>query len=312
MKSILKFKWVSVLLLVAIMLVGCGDDNKEEKTDKAKESTSYTVKDDRGVEVTFDKVPETVISLQPSNTEILYALGVGDKVIGVTDYDNYPKEALDVERVSDSVTFNSERIVALNPDVVIAYTNGSEDAIKALEDLGVKVFVIQAAAAFKDVYGDITQIAQVMGKENEGKELNKDIQAQIADVQKKVEAVKTPKSVYLEVSPSPDIYGTGAATFQQEILQAANAKNVFDDQEGWIKLSDEQVITKNPDVILTTVYYTEDPASEILGRTGWDTITAVKNKAVYKLDADISSRPGPRIGQAVENVAKSVYPDLFK
>lgn len=316
MKDLLKFKWMSVVVLAATMLVGCGDDKTEGKsstdTQKVEETTGYTVVDDRGEEITFEQAPETVISLQPSNTEILYALGAGDKLVGVTDYDNYPEEALNVERVSDTVKFNSERIVELNPDVVIAYTIGDEAAITALEDLGVKVFVIASATSFDEVYGDITQIAQVMGIDDKGTVLNEKIQAQIADVQEKVVNLEATKNVYLEVSPTPDVYTTGAATFQQEILEAANVTNIFDDQEGWVKVADEQVITKNPDVILTTVYYTEDPVSEILGRQGWETISAIQNKEVYQIDGDAATRPGPRIGEAVEQVAKIVYPELFE
>lgn len=303
--------------MLALVLVGCGttDEEKNGETSqeqKSTEATGYKVTDDRGVEVTFDAVPKTVVSLQPSNTEILFALGVGDKIVGATDYDTYPAEAQNIERVSDSMTFNSERILALKPDVVIAYTTGQDDALKGLEDAGVKVFVIQSAASFKDVYGDIEQIATVMGVEDKGEQLNKDIRAKIANVQAKVKDVEKQKNVYLEISPKPDIYTTAAGTFQQEILNAANVSNVFADQKGWVKVSEEDVIAKNPEVILTTVNYAKDPAAEIIARNGWNTITAIQNKAVYYVDADISTRPGPRIGEAVELVAKAVYPELFQ
>lgn len=319
MKKLLNFQWLTVLML-ALVLTGCGTADKANNDDATKEDqqveqTGYKVTDDRDVEVAFDAVPKTVVSLIPSNTEILFALGVGDKVIGATEYDTYPEEAKKIERVSDSVTFDSEKIVALKPDVVLAYYTGNDetlDALKGLEDAGVKVFVIQSAASFEDVYGDIQQIADVMGVQDKGEQLNKEIKAQIADVQAKVKTVATPKNVYLEISPKPDIYTTAAGTFQQEILDAANVHNVFGDQTGWVKVSEEDVIAKNPQVILTTVNYTEDPVGEILGRDGWNTISAIQDKAVTFIDTDISNRPGPRIGEAVEMVAKAVYPELFK
>jgi len=318
-KKLLNFQWLTVLML-ALVLTGCGTADKANNDDATKEDqqveqTGYKVTDDRDVEVAFDAVPKTVVSLIPSNTEILFALGVGDKVIGATEYDTYPEEAKKIERVSDSVTFDSEKIVALKPDVVLAYYTGNDetlDALKGLEDAGVKVFVIQSAASFEDVYGDIQQIADVMGVQDKGEQLNKEIKAQIADVQAKVKTVATPKNVYLEISPKPDIYTTAAGTFQQEILDAANVHNVFGDQTGWVKVSEEDVIAKNPQVILTTVNYTEDPVGEILGRDGWNTILAIQDKAVTFIDTDISNRPGPRIGEAVEMVAKAVYPELFK
>jgi len=318
-KKLLNFQWLTVLMLV-LVLTGCGTADKASndettKDDQQVEQSGYKVTDDRDIEVAFDAVPKTVVSLIPSNTEILFALGVGDKVIGATEYDTYPEEAKKIERVSDSVTFDSEKIVALKPDVVLAYYTGNDetlDALKGLEDAGVKVFVIQSAASFEDVYGDIQQIADVMGVQDKGEQLNKEIKAQIADVQAKVKTVATPKNVYLEISPKPDIYTTAAGTFQQEILDAANVHNVFGDQTGWVKVSEEDVIAKNPQVILTTVNYTEDPVGEILGRDGWNTILAIQDKAVTFIDTDISNRPGPRIGEAVEMVAKAVYPELFK
>ncbi|MDM5250652.1 helical backbone metal receptor [Lysinibacillus sp. G4S2] len=318
MKKMFKLQWLSVLML-AFVLVGCGakeDTNKEtvSKEDQQVEKTSYKVKDDRGVEVEFNAVPKTIVSLQPSNTEILFALGVGDKIVGATEFDTYPEEAKKIERVSSSTTFNSERILALKPDVVIAYTTGSDDenlnALKVLEDAGIKVFAIKSATSFDDVYGDIQQVASVMGIEDKGEKLNEDIKAKIAEVQAKVKDVKA-KNIYLEISPKPDIYTTGSGTFQQEILNAANVKNVFADLESWQKVSEEDVIAKNPEVILTTVN-TENSAAEILARGGWNSITAIQNKAVYFIDPDISNRPGPRIGEAVELIAKAVYPELFK
>ena len=311
LKKIFNFQWLSVLML-AFLLVGCGTAEDTTKEGAPSEETGYKVTDDRGVEVAFDTVPETVVSLQPSNTEILFALGVGDKIVGATDYDTYPPEALEIERVSDSVVFNSERILELNPDVVIAYTIGEEEAVKVLEDAGVKVFVVQSATSFEDVYGDIEQLATVMGVKDKGEQLNKEIKAKIADVQAKVADVTTPKNVYYEVSPLPSIYTTAGDTFQQEILDAAKVNNIFGDQKGWIQVSEEDIIAKNPEVILTTTNYIEDAVGEILGRNGWNTIQAVQNKQVFLLDADTLSRPGPRIGEAVELVAKAIYPELFQ
>lgn len=305
MKNLFSLKWLALVVL-AILLVGCGTDKKSVE-DKA----NYTVADDRGVKVTFDKVPETIVSLQPSNTEILFALGEGKKIIGATEYDMYPKEAQKIERVGNTLEFNGERIIELNPDVVFAYSNAPEATIKLLEDAGLKVFVINSSESVADVYENIDKIAQVMQDEDTSKKLIADIKAQIKAVQEKVASVKTSKKVYFEIAPSPDIYTTGSGTFQQELLELANVKNVFDDQESWVQISEEQVIEKNPEVILSSVEGKEN-VDNILGRAGWDKITAVQNKDVYYVDKDVTSRPGPRIGEALELIAKTVYPDAFK
>ncbi|MFJ7512415.1 ABC transporter substrate-binding protein [Peribacillus simplex] len=316
MKRTLRFSWISMLMLT-LFLSGCGvnddqaaPDNKDTK--KAEEIKDYTVTDDTGKKIKFEKIPEKVVSLQPSNTEILFALEQGDKVVGVTDFDNYPEEAKNIEHVSDSVNINAEKIIALKPDAIIAYTIGDEATLKPLEDAGIPVFIIKSAANFDDVYGDIGQIAKVMGVAEKGDELVKDIKSQIASVEEKVETLNEKEQTYFEISPAPEIYTAGAETFQHEILDTAGIKNIFDDQKGWVKVSDEEIVKRNPKSIITTATYTDDAVGEIKSRKGWEDIDAVKNDDVHLLDENVMSRPGPRIGEAVELAAKTVYPDLFK
>ena len=305
-------------LTATLLLVACSGENTTENQGKesteTKEVTSgpYTVVDDRGKEITFNKVPETIVSLQPSNTEILFSLGAGDKIIGATDYDTYPEAAKDIERVSDSYTFNAERIVELNPDVVIAYTIGDEAQVAQLEAAGLNVFVIASAATFDDVYSNIEQLGDVVGQTAKADEIIEEIQTQIETVQEKTANLTEKKQAYFEIKPAPDIWTTAAGTFQNDILLAAGVENIFADQEGWFSVASEDVITRNPEVILTTVYYTEDPVGEINSRTSWNTIQAIQNGQVYQLDADVLGRPATRLGEAVEIVAETVYPELFK
>ena len=315
-----KMKWVAPVA-AALLLAACGAEEEKASNELAKNQETveqgqaagpYTVVDDRGIEVTFNEVPETIVSLQPSNTEILYELGVGEQIVGATDYDTYPEAAQKIERISTSTVINAERIVELNPDVVVAYTIGDESQITQLEDAGLKVFVIASATSFDDVYTDIIQLSEVMGIEEKGEEVVAGIKAQIAAVQEKTDTVGTKKKVYYEVSPAPDIWTTGNNTFQQEIMNAAGVENTFADQNSWLSVTEEDVITRNPEVIITPATYMENAVDEILGRAGWDKIKAVSDKAVVLVDGDVMSRPGPRIGQAVEIMAEAVYPELFK
>lgn len=314
-----KNKWM-VALAATLLLAACSSDEtktdgkveQEKQTASENDGAPYTVVDDRGVEVTFDEVPETIVSLQPSNTEILFELGVGEQIIGATDFDTYPEAAQEIERVSTSTVINAERILELDPDVVIAYTIGEEAQIAQLEDAGLKVFVIASAATFDDVYTDIIQLSEVMDVKEKGEEIVTDIKAQIETVQEKKATIDKKKKAYYEVSPAPDLWTTGSSTFQQEIMDHANVENIFADQTSWISVTEEDVITRNPEIIITPATYMENAVEEILGRTGWDKIQAVTEKAVYLVDGDIMSRPGPRIGEAVEIMAQSVYPELFK
>ncbi|WP_413377917.1 ABC transporter substrate-binding protein [Alkalihalobacillus sp. 1P02AB] len=308
-------KWLSIFITI-LFLTACQTDTNEPGDgaqgigDDAE--SSYTVTDDEGTEITFEQAPETVVSLQPSNTEILFALGVGDKVVGATDFDNYPEEALEIQRVSDSMNIDAEAIIALNPDVIIAYTIGQREMIEPLIDAGIPIFVIESATSFEDVYGDIEQIAAIMGVSEKGEQLNAEIQAQVAAVEENLQNLEDEKQIYFEISPAPEIYTTGDATFQQEIMNKASVINVFGDQEGWIKLSEEEVVSRNPEAIFTTVHYVDDPIAEIKARDGWDVISAIQNDQVFLVDGDILSRPGPRIGEAVELLAKEAYPELFE
>ncbi|MDN3426585.1 ABC transporter substrate-binding protein [Microbacterium sp. APC 3898] len=306
------FKYLSIGAL-AFTLTACQSETSDTETaSESEKQTSYTVTDDLDNELKFEEVPATVVSLIPSNTEILYEIGAGEKIIGATDYDNYPAEAAEVERVSDSVVFNAERIIELDPDVVIGYSTGGPTGYEELEAAGIQVFVIESAESFEDVYGDIEQISTVMGLEDKGEEVIGSIQQQIEEVQEKVSDVEEKRQLYVEISPSPEIYTTGQKTFQQEILDHANVENLFGDLEGWPQISEEEVIQRNPKIIATTVSYTEDPIEEIKAREGWNSIDAVENDQVFFVDSDITSRPGPRIGEAVELVAKTVYPEAFK
>lgn len=315
----------SFLLLsipLALTLGACQDDTAEapateetteETTTETASDAPYTVTDDRGEELEFEQAPETIVSLIPSNTEIVFALDAGDQLVGVTDYDNYPEAAQDIERVSDSVEFNAEKIIQLDPDVVLAYSTGeAPPALSQLEDADIPVFVIESATSFDEVYGDIEQIASVLAKEEKGAEVIEGIQSQIENVQERLAAVEEQKEVYVEISPSPEIYTTGKSTFMQEILDHAQVTNAFEDLEGWPSISEEEVITRDPEVILTTVSYVEDAVGDIEARDSWSAVDAIENEEVHFIDSDITSRPGPRIGEAVQLVAETVYPELME
>lgn len=317
-------KFYSLLLammLVLGVLAGCGETKTEDNINSGQSTTEeasfpVTIKDASDQEVVIDEKPEKLVSLMPSNTEIVFALGLGDELVGVSDYDNYPAEAAEKEKVG-GMEFNVEKIISLNPDVVLAHASSAHNSTEGLQqirDAGIDVVVVNDAANFEDVYGSIDMIGQATGTTKEAEQLVADMKGKLADIKEKAATISdsNKKSVYIEVSEDP-LFTTGKNTFMQEMLDTINASNVFS-EEGWIQVDQEAVIAANPDVIITTygAYAKEEPIDQISSRKGWEDIAAVKEKQIVDVDSDMVTRSGPRLVEGVEAIAEAVYPDVFK
>lgn len=320
------------LLLATGLLAGCGDNadkskenagteqNTEQEENQAtqQEEVAFpvTIKDALDNDVVIEAKPERIVSLIPSNTEIAFALGLGTEVVGVNDYDNYPEEVAEKEKVG-SMDFNVEKIISLNPNLVLAHASGAHNSVEGLQqlrDAGIAVLVVNDAKNFEEVYDSINMIGTASGVKEEAEKL-------VASMKEKIDAVKTKaqeikeedrKTVFVEVSPSPEIYAVGANTFLNEMLEMLHADNIIT-EEGWPKIDPEAIIESNPDVIITTHgYYTEDPVADVVGRDGWQDINAVKNQQVIDVHSDKVTRTGPRLVEGVEELAKAIYPEVFK
>lgn len=182
-----------------------------------------------------------------------------------------------------------------------------KEQVEQLEAAGIKVFVIDSPSTIDDIYGDIKQVAEVMGVEEEGDKVVSNIQKQIDNVKEKTANVDEKKKVYFEIQPAPQIWTIGSGTFQQEIIEASGVENIYADKQQWVEINEEDVIKRNPEAIITTSSLKND----ILARQGWSTVTAIQNKEVYEFDNEVFSIPGPRIGEAAELLAKTIYPELF-
>lgn len=326
MKDFIK-KWslLSIVLLLTLgMIVGCSSnesDTKNQESNKTSEksdnSTAFpvTITDDADRKVKIEKEPESIVSIQASPTEIAFALGLGEKVVGVSDYDNYPKEVEKIQKVG-AQDINSEVVLSLQPDMVFVTDYHYEthpDILKQFEDAGINVIVVGDAASFKDVYGKIEMIGKATGTEKKAKEIVTDMQNRLEKIKETAKnEVKDKKRVWVEVAPAPDIYTTGKGTFMHEMLEAIQAVNVAEDQEGWVKLTEEEIVKLNPDVIITTYgYYVDEPSKQVLSREGWAEVPAIKDKQVFDVENDTVTRPGPRLIEGVETLAKFIYPEVF-
>lgn len=302
MRKVLSF--FVALSLVLISLTGC---NAQKEENNKREFV--TIKDSDGTEVTIANKPERIISLVPSSTEIIYALGLGEKIVGVTTYDDYPEDVKSKEKIGD-LTVNTEKVVSLNPDLIIANSlNG--DAIERLRNLGLTVLVADAKT-LNDVYTTIEMIGKATGASNKSAEMvasmKKDVE-EIKNIVKEIPQDKKPK-VWIEINE--ELFTTGKGTFMHEIIEMAGGINIASDLEGWKQFTEEEIIQRNPDVILNTyAHMNSNAAKQIKERTKWQKMNAVKNGKVYDVDSNRMSRPSPRIIEGLKEVANILHPELF-
>lgn len=321
MKSLWKL-WITAAL-AALLLTACGQDSTEPAvldeevespdTEQTEAAFPVTVTDAIGNDITLEEAPDAIVSMMPSNTEILFALGLGEEVKAVTDFDNYPPEAAEKEKIG-GMEFNVEKIVSLSPDVVFAHESAlstGEAGFQQIRDAGINVFIVDNAVDFETTYATIEDMGKLTGKTEEAEKIVSDMKAKVEEVQGKVADVE-PKTVLVETSPRPEIYSPAGNTFMDEMLKMVKAENVVGDLEGWVKVDPEEIVNRNPDVILTTYGgYVEDPLTEVTERDGFDSVTAVKNGAIVDLDADLTNRQAPRLADGLEAIAKAIYPEVF-
>lgn len=295
-------KIISILLVLVLVTAaaGCSDQAK---------SNDITVTDSRGVAVQMNSLPQKIVSLTPSDTEILYALGAGDRVIAVSEYCNYPEDVKKKQKLPTGEKLSMESLLALKADVIfLGKMSVMEDQIKQLEESGAKI-IITEANTLEETYKVIEMIGAAVGKTEEAASVIAGMKAGFEKIRSQA-AHQKPVKVYVEVSPLEyGLWSCGKGTFVQELLDMTGAQNIFSDVEGWSAVSEEQVLERNPDIILTTaspLTGIEDPAGEISGRANWTELSAVKNGKVFMLDADMLSRPGPRLVDAAHQIQETM------
>ena len=266
--------------------------------------SGLTVTDMTGREITLDAPASKIVALTASDVEIIYALGAGDLLVGRGEYCDWPTEVLDKPVVKSGAETNLEEILALEPDVVLMATMAqTKDQVEALEAAGVKV-IVSDAQDLEGVYTAITLIGSVVGKNDEAEALVKEMQDTFAEIRAKAE--NTGKTVYFEVSPLQwGLWAAGKGTFMDELAEICGLTNAFAEADGWLEVSEEQVLAKDPDYIVTTSMYWGEgptPVEEIASRAGWDQLKAVQNNQIFNADSNAITRPGPRLMDAVRDL----------
>ncbi len=276
----------------------------------ASEDSSVTVTDMTGREITLEEPATRIVALTPSDCEILYAIGAGDTLVGRGEYCDYPEEVMEIPSVQSGADTNIEQIIALEPQVLLMSTMAqTEEQIAQLEKAGIQV-VVSDAQDIEGVYTTVEMIGDLMGKEEEAQEVVDHMKETFEEIQEKSTGDGT-ETIYFEVSPLEyGLWAAGKDTFMDEVAKMMGLKNIFEDVSGWGEVSEEQVLERNPDYILTiNMYFGEGPTpeEEIMSRKGWENITAVKNEAIFNLQNNELSRPAPRLADGAKMLFDFVY-----
>lgn len=276
----------------------------------APEAAGVTVTDMTGREITLDAPATRVVALSASDCEIIYALGAGELLVGRGEYCDYPAEVLEVPAVQSGAETNIEQIIALEPQVLFMTKMAqTEEQLAALEAAGVHV-VVSDAQDIAGVYEAIGMIGTLLGREAEAGTMVADMVAAFDDVAARA-AGDGSETIYFEVSPLQyGLWAAGADTFMDEIAQMLGLTNAFADVSGWAEVSEEQVLSRDPDYIVTiSMYYGEGPTpvEEIQGRAGWENVSAVKNGKILNLQNNELSRPSYRLAEGARMLCDFVY-----
>jgi len=305
-----------IALVLAVILLGCSYHSTTHSIGNfliKENSTHVIVKDDFGYVVVVKKYPKRIVSLAPSNTEILFALGLGDRVVGVTDYCNYPQEVLELKREGKIVsvggysTVDVERVVRLKPDLVVASYGNGFGVIKALRDFGITVIVLNPKNV-TDIMRDVELLGKVCGAEENATKLVEWMKDEIDKVRAKKHPWR-PKIVHI-VWNDP-VWVSGRNTFIDDVIRIAGGVNAVN-ESGWVVLSLEDLIRMNPDIIIVNSGNGMDSKGEnilydwVMNNSYLKRLRAVQCGNVYVIDADIICRPSYRVVYAIENVSRVI------
>ena len=270
--------------------------------------------DDLGREVEIPFSCERIISLSPSNTEIVFALSLGEKLVGVTTYCNYPEEAKEKEKIGTITEVSLEKIVELEPDIVLASSLTPREVVGRLESLGIKVFVLDPKS-ISEVMEDIEKTGILLGVETRGKELKRELEQKIKEVEDRVSHLSPEErpTVFHLLWHEP-LWTAGKDTFINEFITLAGGKNVVEDLSGYVTVDLEEFIRRNPDIITVVENHGEGgnlPYQFLLSDSRLQVIKAIQNHKVFPVDADIVSRSSPRVVDALYTFAHIIHPEIF-
>lgn len=304
------------LLLIAILTAACGPAAPAPTATPTLEPTPVPISstDGLGKTITLAQPAQRIVSLAPSNTEILFAIGAGAQVVGRDEFSNYPEAALDLPTVGGSFGgYNEEAIVNLEPDLVLAAEINTPEQVSAIEALGLTVYYLPNPTTLDGMNTNLVTLAALTGHEVETQVLVDDLTARVNAILEKAGNVKTKPSVFYELdSTDPSApYTAGPGTFLDTLINLAGGTNAAADLgASWGQLSIEALVLQNPEIILLGDAAYGVTVDSVKERAGWETLSAVQNEQVYPFNDDLVSRPGPRLVDGLEALFALLHPEM--
>jgi iron complex transport system substrate-binding protein len=303
------------LVVACAMIAGCGGIKSQAPASEAQSKTvvskqtvyPITLKDGAGRSVTIAAEPKRIISVAPSNTEMVFALGKGSLLVGRSDFDDFPAEAKSVESIGGFFPPNFEKIVSLKPDLMLLVAGSVADRDKLVNDYKINVFVVDPQN-FAALYESIGTLGQVLNSQEAATKVVGEMQKSVKEITDKTAKATTKPKVFYEVWNEP-LMTAGTDTFVDELITMAGGINAGGDVKGWAPYSLEKLQAGNPDLLITG----KDQVDKVKGRKGWEGIKAVKESKVLSVsDPNLVVRPGPRLVLGLKWFAETLHPELFK
>ena len=304
-------------VLCLIVLLGACAVESENASVIGADSRIRPMVDREGFAISVPDEINRIITIGASNAEIIVTLGLGDKIVAVdmwsADVAGLPARA---STELDMLNLNAEFVISLMPDIIfvtgMARAGGTDDPLAPVSAAGITIVYMPTSTSIDAIMEDVLFIAAVLDKYEAGEAIVYEMRSEINTIREIAEGITTTRTVYFEIDPAPWMISFGRGTFLNEMIELVGAINVFGDQEGWFSVSAEDLLTLNPDVILTSSDFLDDPIGEIKSRPGFDAISAVQNGNVHLVTANYSNRPSHNIIRAIWEIAYAVFPEYYR
>lgn len=305
---------LAALALAVALLAGCGSSGSDASSNASPSAAaaggSITVTDDAGAEVTLTQPAQRVVSLAPANTEVVFAIGAGDKLVAGTSYDDYPEEAKALPKIGDFANPSVEKIIAMKPDLVLAAGGVQEGLRDRLEKLGIVVYM-NDAKTYDAVIANIGELGQLLGVQASADQVAADMTAAAASVAAEVGSLADKPLTFVEIYSKP-LMTAGSGTYVDDLVTRAAGVNLGATAgEGYPNYNSETLIAKDPAVYIAVAGAQSSPG-DIAKRPGYSGLSAVKNEQVYVIDDNLVTRPGPRLAEGLQQLAKMIHPEAYQ